>query len=230
MNWKERSTQLELLDDDNIPFADIRRNMDEINTINTWLGGHQITLKGLQKMLPANRPVHIAEIGCGDGNNLQVIQNWCAKKNIDATLTGIDIKDTCIAAAKEKKWNNATFIINDYKALKFEQQPDIIFSSLFCHHFSSEALAGQLRWMHDQASVGFFINDLHRHPLAYYSIKWITALFSNSYLVKHDAPLSVARGFSKKDWQEIIQKAGLSQAEVEWKWAFRFLISLKKNG
>ena len=229
MNWKERSTQQELLDGDDIPFADIRRNMDEINTINTWLGGHQITLKGLRKILPAKKTIHIAEIGCGDGNNLQVIQNWCTQQNIDATLTGIDIKDTCIAVAKEKKWKNASFIISDYRDVKFDTQPDIIFSSLFCHHFSNETLVRQLQWMYRQSNAGFFINDLHRHPLAYYSIKWITALFSKSYLVKHDAPLSVARGFSKNDWKEILQQTGLSNAQVEWKWAFRFLITFQKN-
>lgn len=230
MNWQQRSAQPELLDGDNIPFEDIRRNMDEINTINTWLGGHQITLKGLKQILPTNKSVHIAEIGCGDGNNLQVIQNWCAKNNIRATLTGIDIKDTCINAAYEKKWNNAQFIISDYKKVQFKQKPDIIFSSLFCHHFGDEALIEQMKWMHDQSDAGFFINDLHRHPLAYYSIKWITALFSKSYLVKHDAPLSVARAFSKNNWQDILKAAGLPQAHIQWKWAFRYLITCKKNG
>ncbi len=229
MNWQERSNQLELLDGDDIPFEDIRRNMAEINTINTWLGGHQITLKGLQKLLPTNRSVCIAEIGCGDGNNLQVIQNYCTSKNINAFLIGIDIKSTCIEAAQAKQWEHASFITSDYQSVQFPQKPDIIFSSLFCHHFSDEALVAQVQWMQEHAALGFFINDLQRHPLAYYSIKLIAQLFSKSYLLKHDAPLSVARALRKNEWQQILHTGGLPQATIEWKWAFRYLITLKKD-
>ena len=44
INLRYRSGQKELLDNDTIPFEDIRRNMQELNTINKWLGGHNITL------------------------------------------------------------------------------------------------------------------------------------------------------------------------------------------
>jgi hypothetical protein len=78
--------------------------------------------------------------------------------------------------------------------------------------------------MKENSNIGFFINDLHRHSLAYYSIKWLTALFSGSYLVKNDAPLSVARGFKKKEWDNIFKAAGISNYKIQWKWAFRYLI------
>ncbi len=47
MNCKHRSAEKELLDGDNIPFEDIKTNMEELNTINKWLGGHFITCKGV---------------------------------------------------------------------------------------------------------------------------------------------------------------------------------------
>ena len=83
-------------------------------------------------------------------------------------------------------------------------------------------------WMKENCKTGFFINDLQRHPLAYYSIKWITKLFSRSYLVKNDAPLSVARAFEKKEWEQIFLKAGIKNYSIRWKWAFRYLIVYKK--
>ena len=114
---------------------------------------------------------------------------------------------------------------SDYKKTDFTgHKPDIIFSSLFCHHFTEAELITMLQWMKQHAAIGFFINDLHRHPLAWYSIKWITKFFSKSYLVKNDAPLSVARGFKKNEWQQIFKKAGISNFSIKWKWAFRFLV------
>ena len=69
-------------------------------------------------------------------------------------------------------------------------------------------------------------NDLHRHVVAYNFIKYATKFFSRSYLVKNDAPLSVLRGFRKKEWQGIFERAGISDYAIQWKWAFRYLITV----
>jgi 2-polyprenyl-3-methyl-5-hydroxy-6-metoxy-1,4-benzoquinol methylase len=222
-----RSYTPELLDAPDIPFADIRQNMRELDTINTLLGGHKITLKGLRLLL-AGRPfedgVHIVEIGCGDGNNLRIIEQWAAKKGLAVQLTGIDYNEACIDYALQIPTNsNMQFICSDYRAVQFKTKPHIVFSSLFCHHFKDEDLVAQLQWMQQQSSLGFFINDLHRHPVAYNSIKLLTKAFSKSYLVKNDAPLSVLRGFRKAEWDCLLQKAGI-KAAVRWMWAFRWLI------
>jgi hypothetical protein len=64
--------------------------------------------------------------------------------------------------------------------------------------------------------------------LAYYSIKWLTRLFSKSYLVKNDAPISVERGFIKKEWENLCGLAGIKPVSIQWQWAFRHLIVYKK--
>jgi hypothetical protein len=81
-----------------------------------------------------------------------------------------------------------------------------------------------LRWLETNAAVGFFINDLHRNPFAYYSISWLTKIFSKSYLVKNDAPLSVLRGFKRKEWKSLLAKSEIWNYSLQWKWAFRWLI------
>jgi 2-polyprenyl-3-methyl-5-hydroxy-6-metoxy-1,4-benzoquinol methylase len=151
------------------------------------------------------------------------------EKNIEASFSGIDIKETCIDYAKQNLagHENILWIRSDYRDVQFDKKPDIIFSSLFCHHFTDEQLIEIVRWKFKNSTLGFFINDLHRNPIAFYSIKVLTSLFSSSYLVKNDAPLSVQRGFSKQDWLTIFKKAGLSP-QISWEWAFRWLIILKK--
>lgn len=227
-----RSTHTELLDDDDIPFEDLKQNMKELDFINTWLGGHAVTITGIKKMLPVSgtpgRPLSICETGCGGGDNLRAIDQWCAKKNIAVHLTGIDKKKECIDLAKEKvRGTKYTWIVSDYNHVDFtHQKPDIIFSSLFCHHFSNDALAQMMQWMRNNSRVGFFINDLHRHILAYHSIRILTRWLSKSYLVKNDAPLSVLRGFKKKEWEAIMRQAGIGNYAIEWKWAFRWLITV----
>jgi hypothetical protein len=81
------------------------------------------------------------------------------------------------------------------------------------------------KWMNQNSKIGFFINDLHRNAVAFYSIKLLTKLFSNSYLVKNDAPLSVARGFKRKELEKYLEAADINNYEIQWKWAFRWLLT-----
>jgi hypothetical protein len=83
--------------------------------------------------------------------------------------------------------------------------------------------------MQQNSQIGFFINDLQRHWLAYYSIKWLTKIFSKSRLVKNDAPLSVARGFHKSEWNTLFDLAQIKSVTINWKWAFRYLIVYNHN-
>ena len=232
MKFSTRSYQKELLDRDDIPFADIKQNMQELDFINAKLGGHKITLHGvktiIKKMKNKNRmneKLSILEIGCGGGDNLRVIKNYCEKKNIAVRLSGVDINPHCIEFARLRTENEGIeFISSDYKLAKPFPKPDIIFNSLFCHHFTDKEMIEILSWMKEHSRVGFFINDLHRHPFAYYSIKWLTKLFSKSYLVKNDAPLSVLRGFKRKELEMFNVQCLIFNAQLKWKWAFRWLL------
>lgn len=231
MNLFMRSYQPELLDSDLIPFAHIKQNLKELNFINTWLGGHKISIDAFRQIAGKKKEMSICEIGCGGGDNLISINNWCKKRNIKISITGVDIKQECIDFARTRNnfLSTAKWITSDYRLVTFDQKPDVIFSSLFCHHFTEEQLAEQLQWMKTNSSVGFFINDLQRNLIAYYAIKILTKLFSRSYLVKNDAPLSVARGFSRCELSAICKQAKIENAQISWKWAFRFLVIFKHD-
>ncbi len=225
---RNRSYKKEILDADDIPFEDIKQTLKELNIINSLLGGHAITVAGVKTIIGNEKTtLHICEIGCGGGDNIKAISTKI--KNSSIYYTGIDLKETCTQYAQQQypalpaKW-----IASDYSKATFTSNPDIIFSSLFCHHFTDEQLVFMLQWMKEKCSKGFFINDLQRNIVAYYLIKWLTKIFSGSYLVKNDACLSVARGFTKKEWQVLFEKAGIKNYSIQWKWAFRYLLICKK--
>ncbi|MFN3487979.1 MAG: methyltransferase domain-containing protein [Emticicia sp.] len=257
MNFKTRSYQAELLDNEEIPTADLYQNLRELDFINRYLGGHSVVLDGIKyfihikkkiisenmiKIIESNNSnntiisnhfenIKIFEIGSGGGDNLRAIGRFLNKKKISHLLGGVDLKEDCVRFAEkfDNQDSEIKYEIADYQFATFpDGQPDIIFNSLFCHHFKDEDLVKMLRWMHKNAEIGFVIADLHRHPLAYYSIKWLTGLFSKSYLVKNDAPLSVLRGFTRHEWEILLKKAGIRNYKIKWKWAFRWLILVEK--
>ncbi|MDZ7935919.1 MAG: methyltransferase domain-containing protein [Emticicia sp.] len=251
MNFKTRSYQAELLDNEDIPTADLYQNLRELDFINRHLGGHSVVLDGIkyfiklikirysESIIYSNKNIFsdnfenikIYEIGSGGGDNLRAISRFLNKKTILHLLGGVDLKEDCVRFAEkfEKQDSKIKYEIADYQLAMFpDGRPDVIFNSLFCHHFRDEDLVKMLRWMHKNSEIGFVVADLHRHPLAYYSIKWLTALFSKSYLVKNDAPLSVLRGFTRHEWEILLKKAGIKNYKIKWKWAFRWLILVEK--
>ena len=230
IDFSKRSYTKEILDLDTTPFDDIKRTMEELDFINTYLGGHAITLQAFKKLLKDKKEITVCEIGCGGGDNLNAIKIWSKNKNLKISFIGIDINENCIEFARQKN-PHIEFIASDYKKAIFStNKPDIIFSSLFCHHFTDEELIEMMQWMKANASEGFFINDLHRHKIAFHFIKITTSIFSRSYLVKNDGPISVLRSFKKKEWIAILQKAGITNYTIHWKWAFRYLIIVDNAG
>ncbi|TGE14771.1 methyltransferase domain-containing protein [Hymenobacter elongatus] len=225
-----RATEEELMDDLSLASDALRQNLDELETINTWLGGYRVVLNGLNRLrprFPQGRAVRVADLGSGGGDTLRHIAGWARRQAVAVELVGVDANAFMISYAKDKAtgFPEISFQQQDIFAQEFRQQPfDIITCSLFCHHFSSEALAVLLRQLKEQASVGIIINDLHRQPLAYYSIKWLTRLFRGSYLVQNDAPLSVARAFTRREWQDILRAAGIGRYSLRWRWAFRWQV------
>jgi 2-polyprenyl-3-methyl-5-hydroxy-6-metoxy-1,4-benzoquinol methylase len=230
--FTNRSTLTELLDADCIPQQDLFRNLHELDVINRLLGGHAVTLKAFKSLnLKQDKVYHVLDIGSGGGDTLKAIAKWGRKNGIQLALTGVDLKSDCIQYAQSfcKEYPEIKFIQSDYRQIPNLQLTfDIIISALFCHHLSDDEIQDLCLWGSKNANNAFIINDLHRHPLAYYSIACITQIFSKSYLVKNDAKLSVLRGFKKRDLTKLIKFLTTQKITLKWMWAFRWLLVIRK--
>jgi len=228
-----RSNQPELMDDLTMSGEELRKNLQELEVINNWLGGHNVVLEALEQFNRNNpaKVYSIADIGCGGGDTLKSIARWAEQKSITVQLTGIDANAFMVQYAQEQcnRFSNITIEQHDVFSETFATEKyDILVCSLFCHHFTDEQLTRLFRQLHEQATIAVIINDLHRHWFAYYSIKSITAVFSGSRLVKHDAPLSVLRAFKCDELEHLVQQAGIKKYSLRWMWAFRWQLLLLK--
>ena len=230
-DFSKRSDDIEIMDDLNCSGEVVRQTLRELEFINTWLGGNAVTLNGLQKLLKSTSAntqqyeLKITDLGCGGGDMLKLLSRNFKKRRLQVHLVGIDANPNIIAyaTANSSSFLEITYESQDILSEAFSRrQHDIVFATLFFHHFTSDQLVEIFSLLKKQASIGIVINDLHRHWLAYYSIKLLTKLFSKSSMVKYDAPLSVLRGFRKAELIEILQKAGIENYSLKWKWAFRW--------
>ncbi len=219
ISLRTRSAELEIMDDLDCHGEVVDQTLRELEIINRLLGGDYVTIDGIQRVVEraakdARRILTVADFGCGGGDLAAKIS-----KKLNVKVTGIDANPHIVAYARNR-YPGISFITQDV----FENTTtyDIITATLFVHHFDDDQLVRLFRSMKEHSRVGVVINDIHRHPLSYYSIKWLTKFFSRSAMVKFDAPLSVRRAFKKKELVEILDKAGIRNYKISWKWAFRY--------
>lgn len=254
-SFQSRSKQLELLDDPSVSFEELQSTFKQIEFINRFTAAYNPTLSFIKKIYyeyhknqQPNKALSILDAGCGHGDQLRAIYNWAAANDIAINLSGIDLSPSSKKSAEISLQDN-NFIRRDddtyYKAHTesssisfhtgdiFDLQPstkyDIVINSLMTHHLSDEMIIRLIEWMNSHSNYGWHINDLHRHPLAYYLIKSITASLPFNSLLKNDAPLSVARSFRYNDWLELIEASNIdkSKVDINWYWSFRYIVNYR---
>ena len=224
---KSRSDQLEIMDDFNCEGQVVDQTLRELHKINSYLGGNQISINSLSKLTKKNSQENysIVDLGCGGGDTLKLFANWGNKKNINLDLIGIDANSYITDYAKKNcqgfeniNFSGENIFGKDFKKKKF----DIAHCSLFLHHFTEEEIVSLFKQLMGQVKIGIIINDLHRHPISYYFTKWLLTAWSRSEMVKFDSVVSVAKSFKRRELESYLERAGIKNYTLKWKWAYRW--------
>lgn len=229
---RKRSVLPEKMDNPAVPGGEVELALREIARINQLLGGYSLIFRVLNRMeWPEEETTTIMDIGCGGGDLLRALSVWARKRGRRVRLIGVDINPvmTGYAGNKSLKYEDITFrTASVFDEALHAETPHIVMCSLFAHHFDGDALVRLIQCMNTLAGHTVIINDLHRHGIAYYSIMLLTMLFSRSYLVKYDAPLSVARSLSRREWHKVMHAAGILNYSIRWRWAWRWEVIIRK--
>lgn len=228
MDLSVRSTQPEVLDDENVDIADYQRCLAELAVINRVTFTHRPALRWLAhvtKALPVGATFSVLDVGYGDGDLLRAIARWADRRGLKPRLSGIDLNPRSAVAARSATPPNMSieYRTGDVFSYTPDRPFDFIVSSQFTHHLSDADVVEFLIWIETNSVHGWHIADLHRHPLAYYTFPILAGLMGWHQIVRSDGIISVARSFRRSDWQAYLEKANL-QATISW-YAFRFCVS-----
>lgn len=233
VDTRHRSQEDEIMDDFDMTGEVLRDSLDQIARINRWLGGNQITVDGVKKLvrgLPKSKPVHLVDLGCGNGDLLRILARWGRRRGYTFRLTGIDGNAYTIDYARR--------LSQDYSEIEYRSEMlpsswletaeyDIVLCTLFLHHFSTEQLLHLLKVVRKQAKLGVVVNDLHRSALAYRLFQLITLPVTNPMVVS-DGLVSILRGFKRKELEAWSQELASPDSLIRWRWAFRYQWIIKK--
>ncbi len=216
----KRSSKPEMMDDFSIIDERIKAALTELHTINKYLGGVNVTEKGINNLLKdRTSEVKILDVGGGGSDVLSDL-----KEKYPLSIYSLDLNKYSCHYQKKNHPEHKIICADALKLPVKEGTFNIVHVSLFLHHFTEEEIVIILKHFRNAAVNGIIINDLRRNILAYTGIRILTMLFSRSTFVKNDGPLSVLRAFTRKDLISILSQAGVNNYIIKNMWAFRFLV------
>jgi SAM-dependent methyltransferase len=227
-SFAHRSDEPELMDAPDLGAGELEACLKDLARTNTLTLARPPTMNWLAK---AVRPLGVGarftllDVGCGHGDMLRAVDRWARRAGLRPNLTGIDLNPASIglahAASGSPNLRFGACNVFDYRP---DEPIDFVISSLVTHHMPDALLVRFIGWMEANARQGWFINDLHRHPLAYYGFMALSTATRMDPMVRHDGKVSVARAFVRRDWERYLAAAGLCAAETTISWRFPFRI------
>lgn len=207
-------------------FAACLRDLAAVNTATLARGPTVDFMRRASRRAPG-RTLTVLDVGCGDGDMLRRLHRWARRTGRALSLIGVDLNPLSVQAAEAATPSGLGIAYRCMDAFDPALgDHDVILSSLFTHHLTDPEVMQFLASMEQRARVGWFVNDLHRHALAYHGFRALSSLAGWHRFVRHDGPLSVARSFRRDDWDRLLRAAGLEGvARVRWHMPFRYCVS-----
>lgn len=234
-----RPSRAEIMDDPRADPGEIGRAFRFIRWTNRNLRGIEGLLTHLERMSDRlGSTIRLLDVGTGCGDIPLAALRWAERRGIDLRIVGVDSLPASLDDARKQIARAAAlhpagpaaiesrielveadaFALGErYAAGSF----DVVHAGMFLHHFTEERIVTLLRLMATLASKLVVWNDLSRDPASRVAIRLLTLPMSR--VVRHDAVLSVDKGFLESDARELIARAGLPPPVMaRWPWAGRF--------
>jgi len=206
------------MDQPDAPRAELDQSLAFIRRVNVALGGVSAVTRHFDrwsKGWPKGGQVTVLDLGTGSADIPVALHAWGAARGFDLGITGIDVHPTTLSIAREyvkgAKAENAITLMELDARTAFHQfgvaSFDYVHAGMFLHHFPDIEVMTLVRIMDRIARKGIIWNDLVRSPIAAAGIRVLTARAAP--IVRHDARVSVANGFTKAEVLEIARRLDL---------------------
>lgn len=227
------STALELMDQPElVSREEMVGALAGLRRVNRLLGGRRVLLDALAPLFAkagtrtAENPIRICDIGTGAGDLPIVVAQHARNHFIPIRITAVELnEDLCAAARRFCAGFPEIEVLCEDARERLRDKFDVVTASLFLHHFQPHEVIEWIRLMDAAAGIGWVVNDLERHPLAYAGIKIVGPLLCRNRVFLHDAPLSVRRSYTCAEWLRCAEGAGVGTARIRRCWPWRVALT-----
>lgn len=204
---------------------ELRQALRHLGRLNRLLGGAGPAIYGVERLWRmAGRPhrLSVLDVGSGAGDLNQALLRWASRRKVELTIVLADVT--------EEAGLESARLFRDEPRVQFvrrsafdlaAREADIVTASQFAHHFAPEELPSLFASLLNASRYGIVINDIHRHWLPWAAVWLVTRTISRNRYIRHDGPLSVAKGFRRADFQAVGGRLGVDIA-IRWRPLFRY--------
>ena len=226
---ERRSLAEEQMDAPDLPSDVYAAVLADLEKVNGWTLSARPTLAFLKRAARSRQRISVLDVGYGGGGMLRAIAGWAFKRGLEAQLTGIDLNPNSAPAARDQTPDSMDI---DFRTGNYAdcEPADFIISNLVAHHMSHSQLIAFLRFMEKNARVGWLVNDLHRHRIAYLGYPWLARAMRVHPIVRADGQLSIARSYRPAEWPPLLEEAGIAggAARVVRRFPFRLCVERQR--
>lgn len=197
------------------------QSLRDLVKINRFLGGYRTLRWMMREVVQSTEQFSVLDVGAASGDMGAAIMRWYP----GAIVTSFDYRLHHLKTAAYPK------LVGNAFALPFADGSfDLVFSSLFLHHFEDAELIELLAAFNRIARRAVLAIDLERGPLAVRFLPATNWLFHWDPITLHDGPISVQAAFKRDELLALARRAGLSEAtvRVHRPWSRLSLIARKK--
>lgn len=209
------------------PPAVLERALVDLRAVNRLLGGERNLLELLRPYWSprgASAPLRVLDVGTGGADLPRAIVAEARRRGVPVAVVGVDRDPTTAAFARRAVADFPEIEIAEADVAELPWPPrsfDVVVASLFLHHFTLERGAELLRRWRALARRAVLVNDLQRHAIPWLFIRFAGWATRRQAMFRHDAPLSVLRGFTAAELRDLAARAGAPGAEVRRRWPYR---------
>jgi SAM-dependent methyltransferase len=229
---KHRSSEPELMDDFSTGGEELRKALRHLRSLNRILGAASPVLSGVRKLwTAAGKPsrLTVLDVGAGSGDVNRLLLRWAQRQQVQLNLVLMDKTNEASEEARGLYAGDPRVeIVQGDLFLLPERAADIVTASQLLHHFRPEELAAAVRRLTAASRIGIVIADIHRHPVPWLAVWLMTRLMTRNRYIRHDGPLSVAKGFRAYDWARLQSESGIS-LNIQWRALFRYVVTAESN-
>ncbi len=206
-----------------------------IEGVNRHLGGERLVWNfvwGEASRLKLMRPLRILDMGSGSCDIPVAVCRRAARAGIALEFVCVEYNSHAVARARRLLSANGDLPITLLHQDIFAHRPghpyDGAVASMFFHHLGEAAIRELILRLATQVRGRLLINDLGRCWPNYLGAALLALGWPAG--VRHDAMVSVKRGFRPAELREMLQRIGVGKFTAGWAWPFRIRAVLDYAG
>ncbi len=206
-------------------------DLENLRVINRRFGGLRAIRRNILPLIgriDPQRTIEILDLGTGSADYPVHLATWLKNLGRKVHIEAVDKNPFMVGIGREMTSAFPEITVKEMDVLSLpypDRSFDVVLCSSAIHHFSRRDVVRILSEMNRLSRFGFVVNDLHRSWLGAWTVWLYAHLSTTNPITRHDAYVSILRGFRENELAGMAQEAEVRSFVVVRQVFFRLILT-----